>query len=1036
MEIPRHKFLVSQGTVSGGITTKDYRDGNEDTAYAWLRAFDEKRPNLMDSEFNLIMSVDLWSSNLYVDTIGTRRLEYDAQAGYTLNDNLFEGNLALMVRTYLKTHLELEASSFIDYTLGKDHAYSANLVVVETAQYDGELISAHMNVLDEGKNMDEVQTWTVESFFEFLKDRKHDATTVLQLDLDISNDDTVGAWLNVVDNLENMVELDSSAAKDFMAIAITMETSDRGFASNVDFHLMEMELVNFRLFFNAEDTDGYYTPRGVFELSLDETPVLNLTLSMDFDTEVGSNDLLKASIYLIETVYFKRQLLSATADLITVDQIAAGITTWTADTRFAFNEDMLHDASIILTTDTSTASDNSVGIWMSATDRTGKKNKVLVELSSSVRTFHRGFASVMDLQVVEVPWIYFYQNFEISALGNGAFSPHGSLMLALKDAPVLNSTLIMEIDQKLGTDGMVQVSLELSETVVCNGNVISMSAHIVPDAINGAGSKRWDGEVVLKYKDFSKLDVEVDLTIDWEMESDDTIGVWGQIVDKKTEQEGVKVLASLASSIHYLRQGVSSDFFFEVVEESWVRMNQNASWNFNDGAFVPQGTLYLSLNDDVVVNASLDAKFDTKLGSDDAVSASISLVETVHFDENGEVLTIAATIVHAGMNDAGIDVWVGDVYLDYKQDSKFNISGKLILDADIKSDETIGIWGHMVDNMRDVSEPIASLSSSVVAAGQGLKTQLDLTVKEENLVYLTQNMSWGWSDDSFDFHGDLLLALIDDLYINGTSKAAFKIKSEPDAYMLIVSALLTESANYEGELVNVNANLNAARNAIDEQIKLICDGSVHIMQDAKIDVSAIATIESTSKSNGVAVLVFSTISNNLANEDARHIAEVAASFNMGEGGISSEIDLSVVDNKQIYWLQNASWQSSDGLYTTEGLAEFWFGGDAILNLTINAEMDTTLGPEKDLGASFILVDTQQYGGFTVEFDVTFISEETGGEEMKSWEGNTTFYINRDPIFDASFDISMNTNMPNSMEVWVLVTDNLIETGKSRELASL
>jgi len=90
----------------------------------------------------------------------------------------------------------------LDTKLGTDHAYTASMAISESAQFDGELISAYATVLDDGKNEDDgSQMWTVETSLKYKKDPKHDATTVLKLDIDGSKDDTFGLWVTANSNL-------------------------------------------------------------------------------------------------------------------------------------------------------------------------------------------------------------------------------------------------------------------------------------------------------------------------------------------------------------------------------------------------------------------------------------------------------------------------------------------------------------------------------------------------------------------------------------------------------------------------------------------------------------------------------------------------------------------------------------------------------------------------------------------------------------------------------------------------------------------
>ena len=76
--------------------------------------------------------------------------------------------------------------------------------------------------------------------------------------------------------------------------------------------------------------------------------------------------------------------------------------------------------------------------------------------------------------------------------------------------------------------------------------------------------------------------------------------------------------------------------------------------------------------------------------------------------------------------------------------------------------------------------------------------------------------------------------------------------------------------------------------------------------------------------------------------------------------------------------------------------------------------DTEMGPEKKLCASLVIIDTVHYEGKVVEFDASFLSEETGSAGVKSFKANTTTILKNEPKLDISADLMIDTNEQDSV----------------------
>jgi len=136
-----------------------------------------------------------------------------------------------------------------------------------------------------------------------------------------------------------------------------------------------------------------------------------------------------------------------------------------------------------------------------------------------------------------------------------------------------------------------------------------------------------------------------------------------------------------------------------------------------------------------------------------------------------------------------------------------------------------------------------------------------------------------------------------------------------------------------------------------------------------------------------------SLTNNLANTDGQELSKLAASLTTMNRGFSAEVDLVVSDMQKIFWVQNTSWYTSDGVYTTGGggFARLWLNEDAVMNLTLQATADTEMGPEKKLCTSMVIIDTVQYEGKAAEFDASFLS----------WNANTATIFKNEQKLDIS-----------------------------------
>jgi hypothetical protein len=142
------------------------------------------------------------------------------------------GEMSLILNEDIVVNATFSAS--LDTKFGADDSLSASVLLLESAQYGGELVAAAAKVVSAKKSSDGFKTFTGEASFNFKQEPKVDTSAVVTID---TESDTMGLYGTVTNNLAN------TDGQQLAKLAASLTKLFQGFSSEVDLIVYDTQKV-------------------------------------------------------------------------------------------------------------------------------------------------------------------------------------------------------------------------------------------------------------------------------------------------------------------------------------------------------------------------------------------------------------------------------------------------------------------------------------------------------------------------------------------------------------------------------------------------------------------------------------------------------------------------------------------------------------------------------------------------------------------------------------------------------------------------
>jgi hypothetical protein len=951
---------------------------------------------------------------------------------YTNDDAIYSPTGVLKVTAKGNVLLNATAAANLDTKYGNDGAVSASVSVVETAQLNGNLVSASVNVGKVAKDSNGVKFWTGDISVDYKDKSKLDATAVFKVDAEYAGDNTLGAWVTLTNNKDGdndvLVELYSS-----------VETLSRGLTTQAFLEVSDESWVHFYATADVPSQYDVYSPRGLVVFTVNESPILNATAHAEVD--VGRDDSLGVSLVVEEWAQFDGQLVAAAANLVTVKKANDGLKAWKSDASFHYKRENKFNVSAELTVDMETQHDDSLGMYGTVTNNNAllddHGDAVVAALSANIRTIHRGMITKVEIDVDKKRWMRLYQKAEVPSSAHGLYYPYGEFALSLNDDPaVLNVSVNIIIDTQLGHDDAISASLVLLESAQYGGELVAAAAKIISVKKTSDYVKVWRASVVADVKEDSALDVEGVLTVDSTMKDDNTVGIYGHVSNFTAKKSA---LASFSSTFRTFDKGFTTEV--DVNFGEWGRgasMRQHFAYpSTDDGVYSPNGELYVILKDETLLNASLSSTIDTKLGTDHSYSASMVLTETACY--NGELISAYANVIDGGKNKLdGSQTWTLESALTFDEDPKHAATTVLKLNLDGRKDDTLGAWLTVMDNLGQGynvvagdtsaaptpfgSNSVLTISSSVQTFHRGITAHAGADFGEWSRGGSAHaTLLYPDKDGVYTPRCDLQVYLKDEAKLNVSFSAELDTVLGTD-HKYRASMVLSESVMYgKGELLVVSANIYD-EGEIEGMHGWTGASSIFFKKESKMDAFMVLKLDTEMAGDETMGVWFTAIDNKAKDNADKELVSLSSSV-ANRGGFESHAGLHMKDKELLKMSQRFAYSSSDGVFMSHGDLDLVLNENPVLHANLTLELDTELGAERTLSASLLLTESVQYsGGKVLAIAADLVSAEKDAAGVAIWIADITVEYVEDSKLDWSGVLKLDTGADDddTVGVWAEV----------------